>query len=189
MEAKKIKEVIVVEGQNDTAAVRRAVTADTIETGGSAVGPHVIARVKRAQKSRGVIILTDPDGAGERIRRIVSREVPGCKHAFLQREEAAGKKGFGVEHASPEAILRALRRVRWEEDAPFSDGVSWERYLEVGLAGKPNSRSLRELVARRLGIGYGNAKQFFRRLHILRVTEEEFEEACSGVGKDETDDR
>ena len=64
---KKIKEVIVVEGKRDTAAVRRAVAADTLETGGSAVGSDLIRAIRRAQDRRGVIILTDPDGAGERI--------------------------------------------------------------------------------------------------------------------------
>ena len=56
----KIKEIIVVEGKDDTVAIKRAVDADTIETNGSAIGDHVIEQVKLAQK-RGVIIFTDPD--------------------------------------------------------------------------------------------------------------------------------
>ncbi|EGK10029.1 ribonuclease M5 [Desmospora sp. 8437] len=182
-----VKEVIVVEGRNDTEALRRAVRADTIETRGSAVGPDVIAEVKRARDKRGVIILTDPDGAGERIRRIISREVPGCKHAFITREEATGDHGLGVEHATPEAIRRALTKARCEKGEPFAAGVSWEKYREAGLVGKPESRLLREELAVTLGIGYGNAKQFFRRLHLLRITEVEFEEALHRVGKDGAD--
>lgn len=182
-----VKEVIVVEGRNDTEALRRAVRADTIETRGSAVGPDVIAEVKRARDTRGVIILTDPDGAGERIRRIISREVPGCKHAFITREEATGDHGLGVEHATPEAIRRALTEARCEEGEPFAAGVSWEKYREAGLVGKPESRLLREELAVTLGIGYGNAKQFFRRLHLLRITEVEFEEALHRVGEDGAD--
>lgn len=178
-----VKEVIVVEGRNDTEALRRAVRADTIETRGSAVGPDVIAEVKRARDTRGVIVLTDPDGAGERIRHIISREVPGCKHAFLTREEATGEHGLGVEHAAPEAIRRALTKARCEEGEVFSTCVSWERYLEAGLVGDPKSRLLREELAVVLGIGYGNAKQFFRRLHLLHITEEEFEDALKRVGK------
>ncbi|GGK32008.1 hypothetical protein GCM10010965_26050 [Caldalkalibacillus thermarum] len=64
----KIKEVIVVEGRNDTIKVQQAVEADTIETGGSALGAEVVERIRLAQERRGVIILTDPDYPGEAIR-------------------------------------------------------------------------------------------------------------------------
>ena len=57
----KIKEIIVVEGKDDTVAIKRAVDADTIETNGSAIGDHVIEQVKLALQKRGVIIFTDPD--------------------------------------------------------------------------------------------------------------------------------
>lgn len=57
----KIKEIIVVEGRDDTARVKMAVDADTIETNGSAIGDTVIQQVRLAQETRGVIILTDPD--------------------------------------------------------------------------------------------------------------------------------
>lgn len=46
----KIKEIIVVEGKDDTVAIKRAVDADTIETNGSAIGDHVIEQVKLAQR-------------------------------------------------------------------------------------------------------------------------------------------
>src|SRR5690606_42026993 len=85
---KKIKEVIVVEGKKDTAAVQRAVAADTLETGGSAVGSDLISAIRRARDKRGVIILTDPDGPGERIRRIISEQVSGCR----SEERRVGKE-------------------------------------------------------------------------------------------------
>ena len=46
----KIKEIIVVEGRDDTVAIKRAVDADTIETNGSAVNEETIEKVKLAQK-------------------------------------------------------------------------------------------------------------------------------------------
>lgn len=85
----KIKEIIVVEGKDDTVAIKRAVDADTIETNGSAIGDHVIEQVKLAQQKRGVIIFTDPDYPGERIRKIISDKVPGCKHAFFTEGRSA----------------------------------------------------------------------------------------------------
>ena len=72
-----VKEVIVVEGRDDTQRIKLAVDADTIETNGSAIDREVIDQIKHAQAKRGVIVFTDPDFPGEKIRKIISREVPG----------------------------------------------------------------------------------------------------------------
>ncbi|MBA4495831.1 ribonuclease M5 [Paenactinomyces guangxiensis] len=180
-----MKEIIVVEGRNDTVAIRRAVQADTIETRGSAIGPHILAEIRRAQEKRGVIVFTDPDHAGERIRRIISEHVPGVKHAFLPQKKAKGKHKIGIEHAAPEAIAEALQSVRSEgEDSAGESPISWEDYLNFGFAGDSHSRLFRQQVADALGIGYGNAKQFFRRLHVLRINKEELYQAMDQVRKD-----
>jgi ribonuclease M5 len=181
---KKIREVIVVEGKKDTAAVQRAVAADTLETGGSAIGPDVIRAIRWAQDRRGVIILTDPDGAGERIRRIISEQVSGCKHAFIPREEATGRDGVGVQHASPEAIRRALERVRTEEE-PKEEGITWEEYLQAGLVGGEQARWRREALGEEMGIGYGNGRRFFRKLQLFRITREELTRALDRIGREE----
>ena len=69
---------------------------------------------KSRSKRRGVIIFTDPDFAGEKIRKKIVAEVPGCKHAFLPREEAKKDGDIGIENASPESIIAALNKVRTE---------------------------------------------------------------------------
>ena len=121
---KKIKEIIVVEGKDDTVAIKRAVNADTIETNGSAVNESCIEQVRLAQETRGVIIFTDPDFPGQKIRNIISEQVKGCKHAFLTKKEALPKsgRGIGVEHASPEAIRNALK------DAQLMDEEAQRRF-------------------------------------------------------------
>jgi ribonuclease M5 len=185
----KIKEVIVVEGRNDTVAIKRAVDADTIETRGSAIGEKVLAEIKRAQKLRGVIVFTDPDYAGERIRRMISETVPDVKHAFLPQRLAKGKNKIGIEHATPAAIIEALNQVRSGDDrGEREEPLSWEEYLDCGFAGKCDSRLFRQKVADALGIGYGNAKQFFRRLHVLCITREELRRAMNRVRKDAKDE-
>jgi len=176
-----IKEVIVVEGKHDTTAVKRAVDADTIETGGSAVGKDVIARIQLAQKKRGVIILTDPDHAGERIRSIVSGRVPGCKHAFLSQDEATLNDDIGIENAKPESIRQALASVRTEAEAPGTD-VGWADLFAAGLAGTDGSARRRLLVGRKLRIGYANAKTFLKRCAMFGITRGDIEEALAACG-------
>lgn len=182
----KIKEIIVVEGKDDTTAIKRALNADTIETNGSAVGNAVIEQIRLAQETRGVIIFTDPDYPGERIRHIVSEKVPGCKHAFLPKAEARPKngKGIGVEHASPEAIRIALKEAQVMKEV-FQEEITPQDLLDFGLLGGPDSRARREKLGIKLRIGYTNGKQLYNRLNMFQIDKERFIQAMQEIVQEE----
>ena len=168
-----LKDVIVVEGKQDIQAVKRAVDAECIATGGFGLGPRVLERVAQAMRHRGVIILTDPDSAGERIRRYLSNHFPEARHAFIPKEEAQAAGDIGVENASPESIRTALEKVRveqWQPEEPFV----WSDMLQAGLTAHPEAAKRRALLGAALGIGYANAKTFFYRLNHYGITVEEF---------------
>lgn len=168
-----IKEIIVVEGKDDTVAIKRAVEAETIETGGSAINRDIIRRIRLAQERRGVIIFTDPDHAGERIRKMIVKEVPGCKHAFLTQEAATHNGDIGVENASVEAIRTALENVKTDYMARDSE-ISWEDLIDAGLIVHPQASSRRLKMGKKLGIGYCNGKQFYNRCRMFQISREEF---------------
>lgn len=107
-----IREIIVVEGRDDTAAIRRAVDAETIETHGFGIREETWTLLEKAWESRGLIIFTDPDTAGVQIRRRIMERFPQAMEAFLDQDEATAKGDIGIENASPEAILRALLSAR-----------------------------------------------------------------------------
>lgn len=183
-----IKEMIVVEGKADTAAVQRAVEADTLETGGSAVDEEILERIRLAQQKRGVIVLTDPDYSGERIRRIIRQAVPGCKHAFIPRDSAIKNGKVGVEYASPETICTALADARAETLGKEPDyRIAWEDLIDCGLTSHPAARKRREIVCRTLGLGYTNARGLYKRLNAFRVTPEEFWQAVQRLNEEESD--
>ena len=73
----KIKEIIVVEGRDDTAAIKRAVDAQTIETHGYGIKKQTWKLIEKAYRERGIIIFTDPDYAGMEIRRRLTEAFPG----------------------------------------------------------------------------------------------------------------
>lgn len=185
-EKMKIKEIIVVEGKDDTVAIKRALDADTIETNGSAVNASVIEQIKLAQEKRGVIIFTDPDYPGERIRHIVSSNVPGCRHAFLPKKLAKPKsgKGIGVEHASPEAIREALKEAQFIKEA-YIEEISQQDLLDAGLIGGPGSKTKREKLGLKLKIGYTNGKQLYKRLNMFQITREAFLKAMFEIEQEE----
>ena len=111
-----IKEVIVVEGRDDITAVKQAVEAEVIAVGGFGINAKVIDRIKEAQKRKGVIVLTDPDFAGEKIRSIISKRVKGIKHAYIAQEDGIKGDDIGVENATPEVIIEALNRAKVSEE-------------------------------------------------------------------------
>lgn len=173
-----IKEVIVVEGRDDTVAIKRAVEADTIETGGSAINSRILKRIALAQERRGIIILTDPDHAGERIRKIIDTKVPGCKHAFIPEADATRRGDIGVENASPEAIRHALERVHTSFEGSESL-IGLDDLIEAGLIIHPQAAARRMIMGNLLGIGYCNGKQFHKRLGMFQISREEFASALA----------
>lgn len=175
-----IKEVLIVEGKSDTAAVKRAVDAECIETGGFHFTARVIKDIAAAYKKRGIIILTDPDSAGENIRNFLSKKFPNAKHAYIPREEATANDDVGVEQASPESIRKALSKVRTLEINPRNEFTAAEM-VTFKLSGGADSSELRDKVGAALGIGYGNVKTFVRRLNNYGVTRAEFLEALKNV--------
>jgi ribonuclease M5 len=175
-----IKEIIVVEGKDDTTAIQRAVEADTIETGGSAINAAILKRIKLAQQRRGAIIFTDPDHAGERIRKIITERVPGCKHAFLTQEEALYKGNIGVENAPPDVIRRALENVRTEYEGAESQ-IDWNDLLHCGLINHSDAANRRLKMGNLLGIGYCNGKQFYKRCKMFQISQQEFQLAYQQI--------
>ena len=168
-----IKEVLVVEGKMDVAAIRRAVEADCLVTGGFSLSRRALSDIQKAYERRGLIILTDPDAAGERIRRFLARRFPAAKHAFIPQEEAMANDDIGVEQASPAAICTALAKVRtvhWTPRETFTE----EDMAAARLSGAVAAGERRAQLGALLGVGYANAKTFLRRLNHYGVTREEF---------------
>lgn len=175
-----LRETIVVEGKNDVAAVRRAVDADIIITSGFGISKDILERIRTAQEKHGVIVLTDPDFMGEKIRNIISDRVKGVKHAFLSKEEAESEGDIGVENARPESILKALSLAKFELEEVQTTFTSTD-LIYYGLTGSENAASLRNILGSELGIGYANSKQFINRLNKYGITREELEKALSKI--------
>ena len=174
-----IAEIIVVEGVSDAVAVRRAVEADVLCTGGHAFGDDIEARLARAYAARGLIVFTDPDVAGERIRRRVEAMVGPCIHAHLTRDACTRDGDIGIEHASPEAVRTALAQTHAgtaTARTEFEVADLWA-YRLTG----PGSKQRRIALGRALGIGYGNARQLLNRLNRYGVTRTELQDAVAAL--------
>ena len=177
-----LKEVLVVEGKMDTVAISKALEADTIETGGFTLAPYTLKQIEAAYKKRGIIILTDPDGAGERIRRYLTERFPDAGQAFIPKYQATAHNDVGVEQAQPEAILAALSKVRHHKYRPQNEFTANDLF-QHDLNGSPRASARRDALGVALGIGYGNAKKFLERLNHYGVSREEFLAALKTIGE------
>lgn len=175
-----IKEIIVVEGKDDTSTIKNAVDAEIIETHGLGITLETLERIKLAGERRGIIIFTDPDFPGEKIRNIVSKQAKNCKHAFLPKDKALKDGDVGIENAKPEDIISALEKARVETTGTRCE-FSKADLFKYGLVGTKGSNIKRDLIGRILGIGHCNSKQFLKRLNNYGITRQEFEEAISEV--------
>ena len=163
-----IKEAIIVEGRYDKNTVSQAVDAIIIETRGFGIfsDKGKLDLIKKIAQKRGVIILTDGDGAGFLIRNHLKGALPPdtVKHAYIpdiqgkeRRKRTPSKEGkLGVEGMERQLIVDALRRA----GATFSGEIPGERWnaitkadlFELGLSGTEGSSDNRRKLTRALGL-------------------------------------
>ena len=175
-----MQEVIVVEGRHDSATLKQYFEVDTIETGGSAIDEETLRYIAEVKEKRGIIIFTDPDYPGEKIRSIINQAVPGCKNAFLEKSKALGNHKVGIEHANKEDLEEALR-VCVSFNEHNAKVISMNELVELGLAGN-GSVAKRQYVADYFHIGKCNAKTLVNRLNLLGVSLEELYNVCKESG-------
>ena len=166
----RIREVIVVEGRYDKNTLLQAVDAVVVETGGFAVfnDREKTAYLRRLAQTRGLILLTDPDGAGFVIRSHLKGVIPPekLKQAYVpdvygkeRRKRKGGKEGkLGVEGMRPQVILDALRRAgatfaqQDESEMPVHPVITKADFYEWGLSGRPDSTARRAAVLHALDL-------------------------------------
>ena len=186
----KIREVIVVEGRYDKNALLQVVDATVVETGGFGVfnDKERLAFFRRLAESRGMIVLTDSDGAGFVIRNYLKGALPKdkVKQAYVpdiygkeRRKQKAGKEGkLGVEGMRPEVLLEALRRCgatfEGAENAAPRTAITKADMMEKGLVG-PNSEQKRKELLQKLQLpAHMTANALLEALNLL-MTREEFD--------------
>ena len=164
-----IREAIAVEGRYDKNTLSQVVDTLIIETRGFGIfkDPERMALLRRAAERRGLIVLTDSDGAGFVIRNRIKSAIPGkfLKHAYIpdvygkeRRKRQPGKEGkLGVEGMSPQVLEQVLRRAGatfLEEGAPERESPALTKadLFAAGLTGRPDSAQRRQALLKRLDL-------------------------------------
>ncbi len=166
--------IIVVEGIHDESKIKEVYPdISCVVTNGSEISKDTINLIKELSKNNKIIIFTDPDHPGEKIRNIIEENVKDVSHAFLRSNICRSKNGkkVGIEHASSEAIIDALSNVITKTNK--EDTITNIELYSLGLNGNDNSRILRDKISDYLNIGRPNAKTFLKRLNLLGLTKDD----------------
>jgi len=161
----RIREAVVVEGRYDKNTLSQLVDTVILETRGFSIfrDPEKLALLRRLAQARGLIVLTDSDGAGFVIRNYLKGAIPPeqVKHAYIpdrygkeRRKRHPGKEGkLGVEGMSPPVLEEALRRAgatfldQAQETHPSAGRpITKADLFAAGLSGGPESARRRRLL-------------------------------------------
>lgn len=162
----KIRQAIVVEGRYDKNTLSQIVDAPIFQTNGFGIlkDKQQLELLRRAARSRGLIVFTDSDGAGFVIRNFLKSAIEPkyLLHAYIpdiagkeKRKASPGKEGkLGVEGMSPDVILSCLRRAGASflgEDTPDpGHRITKQDLVELGLSGGAGSSAKRKALLKKL---------------------------------------
>lgn len=186
----KLKQAIVVEGRYDKNTLSQIIDAPIFQTNGFGImkDKEQLALLRLAARTRGLVILTDSDGAGFVIRNHLKSALQGenILHAYIpdvqgkeRRKTAPGKEGkIGVEGMRPEVLLQALRDAGAEVDGesivPSPEPITRTDLYQTGLSGRANSAALRKQLLKELSLPeHMGANAMLQALNMI-FTREEF---------------
>lgn len=190
-----IEETIVVEGKFDKEKLKTITDAPIVCTGGFSVykNKQLINFLKKAAEDKGIIILTDSDSAGFRIRgrirqcigekgKITNAYIPTVK-GKEKRKASPGKEGIlGVEGIDSNVLKEILKKasltLNTPPPMPFLDKA---RFFSEGFSGKADSERKRKALAKILGLPQRISANSMIDIINKTVSEEEYLSAVSKI--------
>ncbi|MBE5036392.1 DUF4093 domain-containing protein [Subdoligranulum sp. DSM 109015] len=191
---------VVVEGKYDAARLAGIVEGTILTTDGFAIfrDKEMQRLFKRLARMQGLIVLTDSDAAGFRIRHFVTK-LAGAEHvaqAYIpalpgkeSRKAEPGKEGLlGVEGVSNPLILEALRTatagdIPGEQSSQEANPISYSDLYDWGLSGRPDCAEFRREFLRRLGLPPRLSKKELLEVLNTLYTRDALERECRMAGE------
>ena len=161
-----IKQVVIVEGKSDTANLKKYYDITTIETNGFGLTRNKIKEIITISKEKPVIIFTDQDYHGKKLREKLFRYVPSATHANLPYKH----QKVGVENASQEELRQALNNLIEYSFDNQNHQIDQDLFNSLSING---NRSLRRHICDYLHIEMCNNKSLIKKLNLLNTTKNE----------------
>jgi ribonuclease M5 len=164
--------VFVVEGTTDVNFLRSFISSEFVITNGSEVSRETIEYLKVASKLKKIIVMTDPDAPGLRIRSIIENAIPNVSHAYVERKQCIGKHKLGIAESNRQAIQEALKNIVPSKAIKCGNLTNGE-LISLGLLAGKEAKIKRDHISQILHLGVPNGKTFLYRLNSLGITYDE----------------
>ena len=174
--------LLVVEGKSDVNFLKQFLEVNFYTTNGSDLSKEKILYLKQvSQSGKQIIVLTDPDFPGEKIRKEINQNIPESINVFLPKEKCLKKDKCGVAECDKETILEALSKIK-------TNGIIQKKYITIeqlnalGLSGNAQSKKNRQQICDRLNLGFCNSKTMIKRLYNMGIDFSKLEEVVKAYG-------
>lgn len=164
-----IDAVIVVEGKSDVLFLETFIKpVDFIITNGSEISKETLNVIKEYSKKYKIIVLTDPDFPGKKIRNTINENIENCYNAFVSKEVSIKKNKVGVAESTKEEVLKSLQNLHifskslQNPTILFSDLARWG-YLSI------NQKEFRDYISKKYNFDTVNTKTFIKRINLLNI--------------------
>ena len=197
----KIKQAVIVEGRYDKIKLSGILDTLIIETEGFGIFSDKQKQnlIRYLAEKRGIIVLTDSDSAGFRIRSFISNITRGenVTDVFIpdvfgkeKRKEKESREGkIGVEGIENSVILEALQKAgvfcEQEEADPDKREISRTDFFEDGISGKKDSSTLRKRLAKSLNLPERISASSLLRIINMYMTYDEYKKAVEDIKRQE----
>ena len=168
MNKKYIPGVIIVEGTHDVSKLSTLYESNYVVTNGYDVPEEEIKFLNALAKDTQVIVLTDKDEAGKKIRERLNGIRPNVINIEIEAPISSKKKG--VAECNIKDIQNALDKYASDKD----EETEYNLY-ELGIIGKENSKEIREIISNKFNLGLVNKNNMIKRLNLLHITPNELE--------------
>ena len=172
--------VFVVEGKNDIKVVKSAFPESVcIKTNGLGITKAIIDQIKNLEKENEIIIITDPDSAGTKIRNILLKEIKTAKFIELPKNKCIKKHKVGLENLSPNEFLELFKTTKLLNKAiSVNNKFTLSDLVELKITG-PNCSTNKYKLFDFLGIYHFNTKQLMTYLNNSNYSKNQIKEVLN----------
>lgn len=172
-----INAIFVVEGKNDSDRLQKVGVPYVVSTEGLKVPRETIEHLKALSKMHTIVVLTDPDGPGAKIREKIRKEIDSIIVIDIPKNKAISKGTVGIENV-PLAELKTIIYPYTKEIFVTNSDVSFVDLINLNLIGA-SSRKQKALIFQKLHVLPKNSKSLLMQIHLLNISRNALKEALN----------
>lgn len=164
-----IDSIIVVEGKTDKQFLVSFLDAIILETNGSAISEDFLIELEQLSKNKRILVMTDPDSPGEKIRNTIIQRIPNSDHVYLDKKQCIRDGRVGLAQSSKDYVLEQLNNKVSFARTQKNDKIQLNDLVDLNLIGSAGSQANRHQLCKHLNIAPCNGKQLLQKLNWMNI--------------------